>query len=128
MRVDTKKFKGKLEPQVYKGLRSFAGPNKFTIEYESEELEYKIVRVYIPDFVLEFKDGRKIYIEAKGWLRPDDRDKLIAVKRDHPELDIRIIFQADNKLNKRARMRYSDWAAKHGFPFAVGEIPKEWFE
>lgn len=121
-------FKGNLEPQVYKGLCSFKNTYKFKIDYETEEIEYKLIKTYVPDFIITFKDGRKIYIEAKGYLRPENRAQLLAVKRDNPDMDIRIIFQVDNKLNKKARMRYSDWATKNGFPFAIGVVPKEWFE
>lgn len=127
MRIDTKKFKGDLEPQVYKGLRAFQGRNKYTIEYETEEIQYVLKRTYIPDFILSFKDGRKMYLEVKGFLRPDDQAKLRSVKEQNPDLDIRIIFGKDNKLNKKSRMRYSDWANKYGFPFSIGTIPEDWF-
>jgi hypothetical protein len=121
-------FKSKLEPQVFKGLAAYAGHCKFKIDYETEKLPYTINKTYIPDFVLTFKDGHKIYIEAKGYLRPENRAQLLSVKYHHPDIDLRIVFQQDNKLNKNARMRYSDWATKNGFPFTIGVIPKEWFQ
>lgn len=46
------------------------------------------------------------------------------VKEQNPELDIRLVFQNDGKVGKR--MRYSDWADKYGFPFAIGRVPKDW--
>jgi hypothetical protein len=36
-----------------------------------------------------------------------------------------LFFAQDNKI-PRSKMRYSDWAKKYGFEYAVGEIPKEW--
>jgi hypothetical protein len=51
---------------------------------------------------------------------------MLAVKRSHPEADIRIIFMQDSKLNKKSKQRYSDWAARHGFPYAIAEVPKDW--
>lgn len=98
-----------------------------SIEYETEKLDYVIERNYIPDFVVKFKDGRKMYIEAKGWFRPEDRSKMKAVKRKHPDLDIRIIFPSNNKLNKHSKTRYSDWCDNVGFPYHVGtQVPREW--
>lgn len=94
--------------------------------YETEKLDYILTRNYVPDFVLSFDDGRKIYIETKGHLRQEDRAKMLAVKNRHPDLDIRIVFSKDNRLNKRARSRYSDWAKRHGFPYAVGTLPTDW--
>lgn len=123
-----KQFKGSLEPQVFKGIKSHFGVSKFQCRYEPEEIEYTLKKTYIPDFVIEFKDGRKLYIEAKGFLRPEDRAKLLAVKAQHPDMDIRIIFERDNKLSRTSRTRYSDWATKSGFPFSIGSVPREWFE
>ncbi len=128
MRIDPKKFKGSFEPQVYKALKYFRNMFKFKMEYESEQLPYTLHRKYNPDFIIKLKDGRKIYIEVKGYLRSDDRAKLLAVKRDNPDIDLRIVFQKNNKLNKRSRTYYSDWAERHDLPFAIGEIPKEWFK
>lgn len=126
MVIDTKKFKGSFEPRVYEDLRSRMGQKKYKIEYETEKLDYIIEKEYTPDFIISFLYGRKMYIEAKGYFRQEDRDKLMAVKRNHPDLDIRIVFEKDNKINARSRMRYSDWCNKHGFLFAVGKIPEEW--
>jgi hypothetical protein len=44
-----------------------------------------------------------------------------AVKETNPELDIRFIFQSENKKQLK-------WADKYGFPYAVGEIPEEWMK
>lgn len=87
-------------------------------EYETEKITYTLN--YLPDFIIRLFDGRTIYIEAKGWLRPEDKTKLLAVKRDHPDKDIRIIFQSKNKKQER-------WAERHKFIYAIGSAPKEWF-
>lgn len=50
-----------------------------------------------------------------------------AVKKDNPELDIRIVFMRDGPLRKGGKMRASDWAEKAGFVYCVGPIPKDWF-
>ncbi len=65
-----------------------------------------------------------VYIETKGLLRKPDARKLIAVKECNPEIDLRLVFYEDKRWSKR--MRYTDWAAKHGFECAIGRVPKEW--
>jgi hypothetical protein len=51
-----------------------------------------------------------------------------AVKEQHPELDIRIVFMRDGVLRRGSQFRASDWATKHGYVFAVGSIPDEWLD
>lgn len=95
-------------------------------EYEPVKLPFVIERTYCPDFYLP-KQG--IYIEAKGKLDADTKAKMIAVKKAHPELDIRIVFmRGENRLTKRSKTTYMDWAQKNGFVCADGEIPEEWLK
>lgn len=98
------------------------------IEYESEKINYQILEdhQYIPDFVIRKLDGSKIYVEAKGYLRPTDMKKMKAVKASNPYLDIRFVFQKDNKVPKARKMTYSQWAERNGFKWALGLIPLEW--
>lgn len=119
-------MKGGLEKGVYKDLLSYQRPHTFTIEYETENIPYVVEHHYTPDFVITRKDGSKLYIEAKGWLRSEDKRKMRAVKLQHPTYDIRIVFQKDNPLYKGSKSKYSDWARKLGFPYAIGTIPKDW--
>jgi hypothetical protein len=46
---------------------------------------------------------------------------MVAVKKLHPEIDLRILFYADNKKNFK-------WAEKNGIKYAVSTIPKEWLD
>lgn len=94
-------------------------------EYETEKLEYILIKNYIPDFIIPV-DSTKIYLEVKGWFRPEDRTKMLAVKRNNPTLDIRFFFPVNNKLNKNSNSRYSDWCERHGFPYYIGTVPKDW--
>lgn len=96
---------------------------KVAFEYEPTKVSYFIEAVYTPDF----KIG-DIYIETKGFFKPEDRRKMIAVKQQHPELDIRMWFMQDNYLTKAKKTKYSDWAKKNGFKYHVGlTFPKKWF-
>lgn len=88
-------------------------------------MAYVLKRTYCPDFQLP----NGIFIEAKGKLDQETRSKMIAVKKAHPDLDIRIVFmKGENKLSRGSKMSYLQWAAKNGFPAADGEIPDEWLK
>lgn len=116
-----------LEVRILKELNHLKRGTKWkNLSYEDEYLPYITEHSYIPDFILTRSDGTKLYIEVKGWLRKDDQKKLIAVKKYNPDIDIRIVFDKDNKLSARHKMRYSGWAIKYKFPYAIGGIPKEW--
>ena len=93
-------------------------------KYEPDRIPYTISRTYTPDF----KIG-KIYIEAKGFFKSSDRTKMKLVKEQHPHLDIRMWFMADNWMTKAKKQRYTDWAFKNGFPYHVGkDFPHHWFD
>jgi hypothetical protein len=114
-------FKSKFEEWIW----SLAVKYKQDIEYETLRLGYIIKKTYIPDFLLP----NGIIIEAKGKFDAEMRRKMLAVKATHPHLDIRFVFQnANNKLNKNAKMRYWEWAEKHGYKWAEGSIPPKWWK
>ena len=85
---------------------------------------YIIPKHYLPDFIFESKQG-KVYVEAKGHFRVGDKQKMKHVKLSNPDLDIRFIL-AESKPVQLARDK--KWCEKLGFPWAVGRIPKEWFD
>lgn len=108
-------------------------------EYEGEKIEYRTtvvkgictecgakrvyqLRKYTPDFTT--RNG--IRIEVKGRLTSRDRSKLGAIKCQYPGIDLRIIFGANNKLNKNKEERYLDWARKQNIPAALKEVPQAW--
>lgn len=95
--------------------------------YEGTKLTYiPKPRTYTPDFYLP---DTNIYIEAKGHLDKGDRVKMLLVKEQHPDLDIRFVFlNAKNKIYKGSKTTYADWANKHGFEWAEGMIPEEWYK
>lgn len=109
-----RKTRNKFEQRILDQLKR----SKVRHSYESEKIPYVIEGNYIPDFILEI-EGRKIYLETKGHFRPEAKRKMVAVKRQNPELDIRIIFYS-------ARKPYIRWAEKHGFKYAFHSIPEEW--
>ena len=118
-------LKGTFEQRVIGKLKD-AGVN---YEYEPYTLSYSVERSYVPD--LKIGD---IYVELKGYFRQDAQRKMKAVKSQHPDLDIRFLFQRANSPVQGAKVRKdgtkmtcSEWADRYGFTWAEGEtIPKEW--
>ncbi len=90
--------------------------------YEGEKIPYTSDHHYYPD--LKLSNG--VIVEIKGFFPSEDRRKMRLVKEQHPELDIRLLFQRDSWLYKGAKSTYSQWATKHGFPWALKEIPYDW--
>jgi len=94
-------------------------------EYETKRLTYiPDPKTYTPDFYLPETD---IYVEAKGELSKPDRVKMILIKKQHPELDIRFVFMnARNKIYRGSKTTYADWCIRHGFDWSEKNIPAEW--
>ena len=110
-------FRSLFEREVSKQLKR---RKNVKVSYESHSISYSIPRVYHPDFVVVLKNGRTIFVEAKGYFRQEDKVKMKFVKICNPTLDIRLIFPRANK-------RDIAWCEKNGFPYAVGSFPKDWF-
>ncbi len=113
-------FRSGLEEKVADLLSSL----KVKYEYESTKVAYTLLCNYTPDFLLP----NGVYLEVKGRLTTEDRRKMLAVKKNNPELDIRFVFQAPfNKLYKGSKSTYAKWAEKNGFLWcAYHSIPIEW--
>ena len=96
-------------------------------KYEEVKIEWEdlMYRTYTPDFVL--KNG--IIIETKGLFSADDRRKHLAVKTQHPKLDIRFVFTSSRKkLSKGAKSSYGQWCEKNGIKYYDRIIPLEWLK
>jgi len=105
--------------------------------YEETPIAYTVPErqaKYYPDFHLR-KSG--ILIEGKGRFghrgdqkrSTEERQKMVLLKQQRPDLDIRIVFSNPNlKIYKGSKTTYADWANHHGFKWAAGKIPEEWIE
>lgn len=117
------KFRSKFEARVAKQLKESGCP----WEYESQTIYYvepSKVRRYIPDILL-LNSG--ILIEVKGLLTIEDRKKMILVKQQWPDLDIRFAFmRSKNTISKKSKTTYAMWADKNGFPYCDIQIPATW--
>ena len=117
MLIKKKKPRNKFEKRIDRQLRK----TRLPYDYEPEKIPYIISAHYIPDFVVKLPGGDKIYIETKGYLRPEDKRKLVAVKKCHPTKDIRILFYRLVESSIR-------WAERHGFQYAIESVPDSWFQ
>ena len=92
------------------------------VKIEWEDLAY---RTYTPDFVL----SNGIVIETKGQFTAADRRKHLAIQKQHPNLDIRFVFESSKrKLRKGAKSTYGEWCIKHGFRYYDRIIPEDWLK
>jgi len=92
------------------------------VKIEWEDLAY---RTYTPDFIL----CNGIIIETKGRFIASDRRKHLAIKKQHPDLDIRFIFtNSKSKLRKGAKSSYGEWCIKNGFRYYDRIIPEDWLK
>ena len=116
----TSKYKSGLEEQVAKLLEGLG----VSYEYESCKVPYTIQHNYHPDFILP----NHVHLEAKGYWSAPDRRKIAAVKKDNPDLDLRMVFQAPyNKISKGSKTTYAIWCEKHDIPWtSFQDIPLDW--
>jgi hypothetical protein len=115
-------FRSGLEMEIDESLKSKGidgDYEKHIIDYVKPETKHK----YHPDFKLP----NGIFVETKGRFLTDDRKKHILIKAQHPELDIRFLFQnSKTKISKASKTTYADWCIKYGFKFADKVIPEDW--
>ena len=100
--------------------------------YETTKLPFlqpEKKRVYKPDFELP---ETACFIETKGKLTVADRQKMVWIKEQYPNLRIVILFQrADNFIRRGSKTRYSDWADSVGIEWADWHkdgIPTNWLK
>jgi hypothetical protein len=115
-------FRSGLEMDINESLKNQGIDGEYEqhiITYTKPATNHK----YHPDFRLP----NGIYVETKGRFLTDDRKKHLLIKEQHPELDIRFLFQnSKTKISKASKTTYADWCDKHGFKFADKIIPEEW--
>lgn len=121
--IKTNGFASKFENEVSKKLNRI----RVKWQYEPIKLDYILEKSYKPDFVVDphlpLEDT--IIIEAKGVLHREDRVKMLAVKEQHPDLDIRFIFQAPHRKVPHLKCTHAEWAEQHGFKwYALEDIKK----
>ena len=90
--------------------------------YESEIIRYVLECRYTPDFMLP----NGVIVEAKGRMSARDSRKHRAIKKQHPDLDIRFVFMNMNTRVEGSRFTHQQWCEKYNFEYSERIIPKEW--
>ena len=121
MTLTSNKYRSKFEASIAANLHA----KNVAFTYESLRLDYTIEGTYCPDFILP----SGVIVETKGHFKPEDRRKMVAVKAQHPDLDIRLCFQNANEkiTRKKNSMRYYEWCDRNGFKWCHKQIPPDWY-
>lgn len=118
-------YRSGLEEQVAEELKT----KNIDFLYEQEKISYIVPESnhkYAPDFKMNI-NGHTLYIETKGIFAAADRKKHVLIKEQHPDLDIRFLFQnANTRISKNSKTTYAMWCEKHGFQYASKTIPDSW--
>lgn len=115
-------FRSGFEAKI--GARLAASGVEYT--YETARLPYVIEREYIPDFTITLPGGFPRHIEVKGYFPLEDRQKIVAVLKANPGLDLRLILQTPNRaISSGSKTTYAKWCDKHGIPWAA-DLPEGW--
>ena len=101
--------------------------NKIKFEYETTVIPYikpETKHTYTIDFTLP----NGILVETKGRWVLEDRKKHLLIQKQHPKLDIRLVFQnSKGKIRKGSKTTYADFCNKNEIKWADKTIPLEWF-
>ncbi|MCW2317106.1 hypothetical protein M2322_002660 [Rhodoblastus acidophilus] len=115
-------FRSGLEEANSKHLEKHGQP----VLYETFKIRYAIPlswHTYTPDFRLV----NGILVETKGRWLMEDRAKMLFVKVQYPDLDIRLVFsRGKTPISTGAKTTCAEWAEKHGMKWAEKLIPLEW--
>lgn len=114
-------YRSSLEVKIQK----FLTEKGISFKYEAEKIQWedRRFRKYTPDFILP----NGIIIEAKGLFTPEDRRKHKEINKQHPNLEIRFVFEnSKRKISKVSKTTYADWCDSLGIIHADKEMPIEW--
>jgi len=116
-------FRSGLEQTIAKQIKQA----RHKIRYEVMKIKWVdfSIRSYTPDFVLD----NGIILEVKGFWSTSDRRKHVEIKRQHEELDIRLVFEnSKRKIRKGSKTTYGDWCKKKEILFCDRVVPKIWLK
>ena len=116
----TSKFRSKLEEKVADLLSQL----DVDYEYETKKIPYVIQHNYTPDFVLP----NSVILECKGYWDAADRRKIKQVKKDNPDIDLRMVFQSPYiTISRKSKTTYAQWCEKLEIPWtSFNNIPLDW--
>lgn len=120
-KVRARGFRSGLEEKIAAQIKKA----KHKIRYEKIKIQWVdfAIRSYTPDFVLD----NGIILEVKGFWSTADRRKHVEIKKQHSDLDIRLVFEnSRRKIRKGSKTSYGDWCEKKNITYCDREVPQEW--
>ena len=116
-------FRSGLEQLVAKQIKK----SNHDIRYETTKIKWVdfSIRSYTPDFILD----NGIILEVKGFWSTSDRRKHVEIKKQHVNLDIRMVFEnSKRKIRKGSNTTYGDWCKKKDILYCDRIIPLSWLK
>jgi hypothetical protein len=107
------KRRSKLEERFESILQDY----EVNYAYEVTKIPYVVPEskhTYTVDWTL----GNGVLLETKGYLSDhQERNKYVLLKKQHPDLDLRFVFDNPNKLCGGTKMTHAKWAEKYEFKY-----------
>ena len=101
---------------------------KVPVIYEQFKLRYVVPQsfhTYTPDFMLP----NGIIVETKGIWDAKDRAKMLLVRAQYPDLDIRMVFtRSKAPIAPGSKTTMAAFCIKHGIVYADKLIPLDWLK
>lgn len=106
-----KKRRSRLEQRFETVLEEYG----IEYEYEVTKIPY-VIPASDHNYCVDWTIANGVMIETKGYLSDyRERQKYVLLKEQHPDLDLRFVFDNPSKLCGGTKMTHAKWADKHGF-------------
>ena len=125
--MSEKKRRSKLELKFEEIIKEF----DVAYNYEVTKIPYTIPESN-HNYTVDWTFINGLLVETKGYLSDHkERYKYVLLKQQHPDLDLRFVFDNPNKLCGGTKMTHAKWAEKYGFAYCsirdVEQI-KQWIK
>ncbi len=125
--MSEKKRRSKLELKFEEIIKEF----DVAYNYEVTKIPYTIPESN-HNYTVDWTFINGLLVETKGYLSDHkERYKYVLLKQQHPDLDLRFVFDNPNKLCGGTKMTHAKWAEKYGFAYCsirdVEQI-KQWVQ
>ena len=109
--MSEKKRRSKLELKFEEIIKEF----DVAYDYEVTKIPYTIPESN-HNYTVDWTFINGLLVETKGYLSDHkERYKYVLLKQQHPDLDLRFVFDNPNKLCGGTKQTNGAWATKYGF-------------
>lgn len=109
--MSEKKRRSKLELKFEEIIKEF----NVEYDYEVTKIPYTIPESN-HNYTVDWTFINGLLVETKGYLSDHkERYKYVLLKQQHPDLDLRFVFDNPNKLCGGTKQTHGAWATKYGF-------------